>query len=212
MKKAIIFDMDGVLVNSEPVIEAAAIQGLEEYGISPKSDDFKPFVGAGEDAYIGGVARKYGLTYIPEMKVRVYEIYLEIVDKELEKFDGIVEALTQLKNKGYKLALASSADMIKIQANLRVAGIRRDLFEVILGGEDVSNKKPAPDIYQLAAKKLGLSCEDCVVIEDAINGVEAAIVASMTCVGIASSFSDKELKEAGAYQVCQETKEIVQHL
>ncbi len=63
MKKGIIFDMDGVLVNSEPVIEAAAIKGLKEYGLEAKAEDFIPFVGADEDAYIGGVAKKYGQAY-----------------------------------------------------------------------------------------------------------------------------------------------------
>ncbi|MGD8447111.1 MAG: hypothetical protein PVI94_26660 [Desulfobacterales bacterium] len=76
MTKAVIFDMDGVMTDSEHLINKAAIAGLREYGIQPEPSDFLPFTGMGEDHYIGGVARKYGLTYIPQMKARVYEIYL----------------------------------------------------------------------------------------------------------------------------------------
>lgn len=67
----IIFDMDGVLVDSEPVIRMAAIRGLKEYGVFAKPEDFDPFVGAGEDRFVGGVSEKYGVPYVPEMKALV---------------------------------------------------------------------------------------------------------------------------------------------
>jgi flagellar motility protein MotE (MotC chaperone) len=98
-KKAIIFDMDGVLTDSEPVILEAAIIGLREYGIDPQPDDSIPFVGTGEDKFIGGVAEKYGVTYHVDMKKRVYEIYLEIVDEKIGVFPKIPEMLNELKKK-----------------------------------------------------------------------------------------------------------------
>jgi cytidine deaminase len=76
--------MDGVLVDSEPVILAAAIACLTEYGLRVKPEDFVPYIGAGEDRFIGGVAEKYGLIYRKEMKERVYQIYQEIAPKKLK--------------------------------------------------------------------------------------------------------------------------------
>jgi HAD superfamily hydrolase (TIGR01509 family) len=193
-KFAILFDMDGVLVDSEPVIEAAAIAGLLEYGVSAKSQDFTPFIGAGEDRYIGGVAEKYGIPFKLEMKARVYQIYLELVPQKLKVYDGIIELLNKWYSEGIKMALASSADRIKIDANLRVAGINPSLFSAIISGEDVINKKPSPDIYLLAASRIGADPKECIVVEDALNGIQAAKAAGMKCVAIATSF-EKALLE-----------------
>ena len=110
MKTAVIFDMDGVLVHSEPVILEAAIKGLREYGIDPKPEDFKPFIGTGENMFIGGVAEKYGIEFVPEMKKRVYDIYDEIVCEKIEIVPGVYELLEYLAGKKVKMAIASSAD------------------------------------------------------------------------------------------------------
>ena len=206
MKKkfAVIFDMDGVLVDTEPVINAAAIRGLREFGVEARPEDFTPFIGAGEVKYIGGVAEKYGVPYRPEMKDRVYEIYLQIVGEMLEPQPGAIECLHALRKEGFPLALASSADRIKIHANLRVAGIRHDLFQVILSAEDVTRKKPAPDIYLKAAERLAMPPSRCIVVEDAINGIEAARAAGMICIAVATTFDRKELEEAGPHSICND--------
>ena len=79
MTTAVLFDMDGVLVDSEPIINAAAIRALAEFGITARPEDFQPFVGAGEDRYVGGVAELHGQTYVPEMKHRTYDWYLKLL-------------------------------------------------------------------------------------------------------------------------------------
>ncbi|MFW6006550.1 MAG: HAD family hydrolase [Halanaerobiales bacterium] len=203
----IIFDMDGVLVDSEPVIEAAAIKGLKDYGVEAEPEDFIPFIGKGEDRYIGGVAEKYGVPYKKEMKDRVYEIYLDIVGDKINIFPGTKEILNKLK-KNYQLALASSADLIKIKANLKEANISPDIFQVIFSGDDVENKKPAPDIYLKTAEKMGVSSKNCLVIEDSLSGIKAAKSADMKCAGLTSSFSRNKLIEAGADRVIDEITEI----
>jgi beta-phosphoglucomutase len=198
MHTAILFDMDGVLVDSEPVINAAAIKGLAEYGITAHPDDFLPFVGAGEDRYIGGVAEKYGHRYETAMKTRVYQIYLDMVDDQIKVFAGIHELLAALTAAGHTLALASSADRIKIDANLRAAGIDPAIFTAVISSEDVVAKKPAPDIYLTAAKALGAEPAHCLVVEDALNGIIAAHAAGIKCVAVATSFSRDQLVAAGA--------------
>lgn len=195
LKHAVLFDMDGVLVDSEPVILAAAMQGLKEYGVNSKSEDFKPFVGAGEDRFIGGVAEKYGVAYKTEMKARVYEIYLELVSANLKVYDGIKDVLDSLKNAGWVLAVASSADRIKIEANLKVAGIPLSYFDVILSGEDVVQKKPFPEIYLKTAEKLGVKPACCFVVEDAVNGIKAAKTAGMRCIAVTTSFPKNVLEK-----------------
>ena len=201
--------MDGVLVDSEPVIEAAALAGLAEFGVSAKPEDFTPFVGAGEDRYIGGVAEKYGVPYRLEMKKRVYEIYLEIVEKEIGLYEGVPGLLEELKRRGYRIALASSADRIKVDVNLKAAGIRYELFDVVLSGDDVERKKPHPDIYLKACEELGQDPGYALVVEDALNGITAAKDAGCFSCGITSSFSGEKLLAAGADYVRVNTPSII---
>jgi HAD superfamily hydrolase (TIGR01509 family) len=208
MQTAIIFDMDGVLVNTEPVINRAAIMGLREFGIEAKPEDFVPFIGAGEIMYIGGVAEKYGLAYRPEMKDRVYEIYLQIVEDMLTVYPGAVDCLTNLTRDGLPMALASSADRIKVDANLKAARIDPGLFKVILSAEDVVHRKPAPDLFLTAAARLGVPPQKCIVVEDALNGIEAAKKAGMRCVAVSTTFNKERLIKAGADCVCDSMNEL----
>ncbi len=206
--KAVIFDMDGVLVDSEPVIESAAISALKEYGVDARPEDFISFVGAGDGRFIGGVAEKHGLSYKEEMKDRLYEIYFQILEDKLGVFEGVIPLLDRLEKERYILALASSADRIKVEANLKAAGIREGYFERILAGEDVSRKKPSPEIYFKTAEKLGVAPGGCAVVEDALNGVKAAKSAGMRCIGVSTSFSAEELAASGADYVCGDISEV----
>jgi HAD superfamily hydrolase (TIGR01509 family) len=197
MIHAVVFDMDGVLTDSEPVINAAAIAGLREFGIDPKPEDFLPFVGTGEDGYIGGVAARYGLAYVPEMKRRVYEIYLEILPGMIRAFPGVHELLRALMSREIRLALASSADRIKVEANLGAIGIAPSWFGAVVVGEDVELKKPKPDIFLTAARRLMVPPPACCVVEDAPSGIQAAKAAGMRCVAVAQTFAASVLREAG---------------
>src|SRR5512137_2718498 len=115
---AVIFDMDGVLTDSEPLINAAAVAMFKELGLAVKPEDFVPFVGTGENRYIGGVAEKYHFPIeIESAKRRTYEIYLQLVPT-LKAFAGACELVRQCRRAGLKMAVASSADRIKIAANL----------------------------------------------------------------------------------------------
>jgi HAD superfamily hydrolase (TIGR01509 family) len=162
----------------------------------------------GEDRFIGGVAEKYGHPYDFSIKALVYEIYGRIVDERLVVYEETLPALRALKAAGARLALASSADHIKINHNLRVAGIPAGIFDAVIGGEDVARKKPHPDIYLLAAERLGVNAVDCAVVEDAISGIAAGKAAGAAVIGVATSFSPEELREAGADIVIRDISEI----
>ncbi len=197
MLKGVIFDMDGVLVDSEPFICDAAIKMFAEHGLTVQPEDFLTFVGAGEDRYIGGVAEKYGYPLVLSRdKARTYEIYGEIVQGKLEPLREVGEFITKCREKGLKLAVASSADMVKIRINLREIGVPFETFDAVLSGDDVTHKKPDPEIFLKAAQELGIAPEESLVVEDAINGVAAAKSAGAKCLGITSSFTVDDLRAA----------------
>jgi beta-phosphoglucomutase-like phosphatase (HAD superfamily) len=94
------------------------------------------------------------------------------------------------------IAVASSADEVKVRANLQKIGLPVEVWNAVIWGEDVKKKKPAPDIFLFAAKKLGVDPANCVVVEDAVNGIQAAKAAGMRCVAVATSFPSEKLGEA----------------
>lgn len=197
MIKGVLFDMDGVLVDSEPFICKAAILMFSEIGLEVYPDDFKPFVGMGENRYIGGVAEKYGLNVtIKEVKARTYEIYKDIIRGKLKPLPGAREFVGKCRDRGFRLAIATSADLVKMEANLEETGLYADLFNATVNGLEVENKKPSPDIYLRAAEKIGLKPDECLVIEDALSGIRAAKSAGCRCLAVTSSFSQDSLQEA----------------
>lgn len=194
---AVIFDMDGVLTDSEPLINAAAIAMFNERGLRVQPEDFHPFIGTGELRYLGGVAEKYGFPLdLQEAKRRTYEIYLELVPARLRAFPGAVELVQRCRAAGLRTAVASSADLIKIEANLRKIGLPPAGWEAVISAEDATHKKPAPDLFLAAARRLQLAPAQCVVIEDALSGIQAARAAGMRCVAVASSYPADRLRQA----------------
>jgi HAD superfamily hydrolase (TIGR01509 family) len=195
--RVVIFDIDGVLVDSEPLINAAAIAMFKEKGLIVQPDDFLPFVGGGEDRYIGGVAEHYAFPFdVPAAKKRTYEIYLDLVPSQLEAFSGALDLVHGCREAGLLVAVASSADLIKVHANLETIGLPIPFWDAVVTGEDVKNKKPAPDIFLSAAGKLDAAPAECVVVEDAVNGVQAAHAAGMRCVALATTFPPAQLQDA----------------
>jgi len=194
---AVLFDMDGVLVDSEPFICKAAIMMFSELGIKVKETDFQPFIGTGENRYLGGVAELHGITInIEEAKARTYKIYSEIAQGAISPLPGALSFVAECRQRGLKLSLATSADRIKVEVNLREIGLPAGSFDSIITGLDVRNKKPFPDIYLKAAESLGVRPENCLVVEDAVSGIEAGKKAGCKCLGVTSSFDALALKNA----------------
>jgi len=197
MIKGVIFDMDGVIVDSERYICEAAIRMFSEHGLDVEPDDFVPFVGSGENRYLGGVAGRYGFPInIVRDKARTYEIYGEIVKGKIEPLPGVIDFIERCRARNLKLALATSADKIKMLTNLREIGIPPETFDAIVNGLDVEKKKPDPEIFLNAASKMNLSCAECLVVEDAVNGIAAGKAAGARCLGLTTSFAAEELKDA----------------
>lgn len=206
--KGVIFDMDGVLIQSEEYMCSCAKTALQEFGVVAEDEDFQPFVGSGEDKYIGGVAELYGVSYHTAMKDRAYEIYIENAENGIFVMPGILKLFSDLLESGMKIAIASSADQIKVDTNIRAIGIQKQMMNAIVTGDQIVSKKPAPDIFVEAARRINLSSNECIVVEDALNGIQAARAADMNCVGVTGTFSKEELLAEGAIHTVDETYEV----
>ena len=195
--KAVLFDMDGVLLDSEHYICQAGIEMFKEKGFHVAPEDFLPFTGMGENKYLGGVAEKYNIPFqIEKDKARTYEIYAVLVKDKLKPLAGVENFITKCLGKGLKIAVASSADRIKVLINLKEIGIPENLFHTIVSGLDVENKKPAPDVFLKAAEGVGTSARHCLVVEDAVSGVTAGKEAGAKVLALTTSFNSTDLSEA----------------
>jgi cytidine deaminase len=193
--KAILFDMDGVLIESEYLMRASAIRALADYGVTAQHEDFLEFTGMGEDRFVGGVAEKHGLVYKTEKKELAYDYFGQKVKEEAHVPAGVKEMLDALHRKGLTLAVCSAADLRKVRYNLMAIGVDESIFSALVTGSDVARKKPFPDIYLEGAHRIGMAPQDCLVIEDAISGIQAAHAAGMDAVGVPTTFSQEVLQE-----------------
>lgn len=200
--KGLLFDVDGVLVDSEVFIaQAAAAMFAELYGAKVDVAEFSPFVGTGEDQYLGGVARKRDIPIdISVAKDHTYELYFKVIRGKMSEVPGALALVKACRAAGLKTAIATSADKKKLDANLAEIGLQEADFDAVVTGLDVERKKPWPDIYLEAARRIGLDPADCLVVEDAVTGIQAGRAAGATCAGITTTFAAPLLVEAGASQ------------
>lgn len=198
--RGIVFDMDGVLCDSEPFLFRASRQMFEEtYGLAVEEADFAPFVGTGEDRYLCGVAESHAVKLkMPEDKLRTYAIYLELIKEGLAPLEGVLDFVARCQSAALLIAVATSADRVKMEGNLQQIGLPPDRFDYCVTGSDVTHKKPHPEIFLAAARHLGIQPVECLVVEDAPNGIAAARAAGSAALGLTTSFSAEQLVTAGA--------------
>ena len=207
--KAILFDMDGVLIESEYLMRASAIRALADYGVQARHEDFLEFTGMGEDRFVGGVAEKYGLTYVTDMKELAYDYFGQDVKEQAHIPEGVKKMLLELHSRGYILAVCSAADLRKVKYNIQAIGVEESLFSALVTGSDVKRKKPFPDIYLEGARRVGIAPADCLVVEDAISGILAAHAAGMDAVGVPTTFTKEQLRDKAAPEyLLNEIKEL----
>ncbi|XP_024522693.1 protein SUPPRESSOR OF QUENCHING 1, chloroplastic isoform X2 [Selaginella moellendorffii] len=198
--RGVLFDMDGVLCDSEERSRDAAVDVFAGMGVTVRPEDFIPFMGTGEANFLGGVA---GLYQVPgfdpiQAKEKFFEVYIQKYAKPDSGlgYPGALELIMECKRAGLKVAVASSADRIKVDANLSAAGLPQTNFDAIVSADVFERLKPAPDIFLAAAKALGLPPSECVVVEDALAGVQAARAAGMRCIAVSTTLSEESLAKA----------------
>eukprot|EP00884_Botryococcus_braunii_P006329 jgi/Botrbrau1/15698/Bobra.4_1s0071.2 len=210
---AVLFDMDGVLCNSEELSRnVGALVMKELFGIEVQPDEFIPFVGMGEAYFLGGVARKYAVDFtIDQLKDKFFALYLAKAKEPGVNigYKGARELVVACRKAGLKVAVASSADRVKVDANLLAAGFdAANDFDAIVSADLFEKLKPAPDIFLAAAKELGVPPQNCLVIEDAPAGVQAARAAGMRVVGVTTTLSEEGMRNEGPDLVRPDISEI----
>lgn len=207
--QAIIFDLDGVLSDSEPLLASSAVALFSEYGVCVPEEAFKTHVGTGEERYLAGVAEDYGVVMDCALsKERLYQIFLEKAPLQLKGYPGRQELFEKCRAAGCKMAVASSADRIKVVASLEHIGLPVSQWDAVVTGDDVSRRKPFPDIFLKAASLLNISPQACLVIEDAVAGIEAASRAGMRCIAVTHSFPREILEKTEADHICDSLEAV----
>ncbi len=195
----IIFDCDGVLVDSEKWSCGAWLPVLQHQGIEAELTDIEAFLGQSDAAVLQHFSRETGRTLPSELIAEKEQQYYELAQGRLQSFVGLDEALAALEQRKISVAVASSGRPQKIQFSLQQTGLY-ERFPIICSSVEVQHGKPAPDLFLLAAQRLGLPPERCVVIEDSHFGIEAARAADMQALGFTSSHDSATLKRAGAHR------------
>lgn len=201
MLKAVIFDMDGVLVDSEPLhYEVNRITMQEKFGVDLDYEYYKQYIGSTVMAMWNKIIKDFSIEgYTAEALFDLSEEVKErLVDEQgYPEVAGVVSFIKAISSK-YKLAVASSSALVNIEKNVNKLGIAED-FDALVTGLSVANPKPAPDIFIKAAKELGVKPEECIVVEDSCNGTRAAKAAGMACIGFINPGSGEQDLSAADY-------------
>jgi beta-phosphoglucomutase family hydrolase len=191
MVKAVIFDMDGVIVDSEPLHKEVEREMFTEFGMTISPEQQHRFTGTSNAGMWAQLKAEFKLPKELGYYVAIKEErYLKALaaNGSVSLIPGAEELLKSLFNHGVPIALASSSSLTNIHLVLRKFSIGK-YFKALASGEEVALAKPNPAVFLLAAQRLGVNPSNCVVIEDSTNGVLAAKAAGMACVGLQSDVS-----------------------
>ena len=193
MIKAVIFDMDGVIVDSEPIHFESDKMTMRFYEKEISDEELNNYVGVSNPTMWSEIRDKHKLTAsIDELLEKQFYYKKYLIQKiKLEPIGGIRKLLEELKSCGIGIGLASSSSKEFIELILNTLGLIA-YFDVIISGEDVPKSKPAPDIFLKAAEVLNVEPLHCLVIEDSGHGVKAAKLAGMKCIGFYNPNSGKQ--------------------
>jgi HAD superfamily hydrolase (TIGR01509 family) len=185
LKKAVIFDMDGVILDSEPIHKKILMNLFRKMDLQINDCDYEEFLGLGLHKMWNLISLRFDLNQTIEELViisnrEIYDCFLKI--RNLEPQTGLTDFIFFCKRKNQKIAVASSTARKTILLILEKLHMLH-FFDLIVSGEEVEKGKPAPDVFLETARKLNLPSSACLVIEDSEHGVSAAKAAGMACIG-----------------------------
>ena len=215
--KAVIFDCDGVLINSEELWIEAEKNVQERHGFSLSDDDRRQMVGLAADrheARLRDIFRERCGKPLPESYVEEWrQEYRKLEAEKLRRTEGLVACIEALREAGIPYAVASNSEEDHLHFKMKATGIY-DLFHPHIYARDhVENPKPAPDLYLLAARKLGVDPRDCAVVEDSPTGMKAGAAAGAHVIAFAGGYRDypfgpETLRSAGAKERVETMDEL----
>jgi HAD superfamily hydrolase (TIGR01509 family) len=201
MAYGLVFDLDGVLADTEGLSARVTIAMYEElYGVTFTFEDFVPYIGTGAYRYVEGPAKDAGLELrsLEEAVEARHVRFVEALERgECDPCPGahaLVDAA--YAHPDWVLAIATSSPQKKAEATLKAIEMDTNKFDIFVNGDSITHKKPHPEIYERAAKDLGLDPAQCVAVEDAITGLDSAVGAGMKTLAVTSSFSADKLAHA----------------
>jgi HAD superfamily hydrolase (TIGR01509 family) len=176
---AVIFDLDGVLWDGEPLYHEAFDIVLAPLGHRISDDDYTNIIGTSVEASWGWVHDRFNLTDPLDRLVDAYDqAVLKLLKRPIEPLPGVRSLIDELRRRGVPIAVASASLRQWVDATLR--GLRlRHAFDAVVSASEVDNGKPAPDLFLTAARRLGLPPQRCLAVEDTLTGVRSAKAASM---------------------------------
>jgi len=209
MIQTVIFDMDGVIIDSEPVYFKIDKEMFEELNIAVSFEEHSTYVGTSSQNMWDAIIKKHGIPGDPGKLMRKeYNLYMDYLvnANDLQPIDGVMELINGLHENNFKLILASSSRMEVIDIILKKFKLS-DLFIAKVSGSELAHSKPHPEIFLRSAQLAGSEPKECIVIEDSKNGVAAAKAAGMKCIGFLNpSSGHQNLKDAD--RVIQSFKEL----
>jgi len=202
--------MDGVIVDSEPIHEKVEIEVFREFGMEVPKGEWDDFRGKKLEDIFSCASRKYGSGNEPieRMIERKIELYLSYALNDMQLVSGVYEFLQELKQNGkYRYALTTSGRKSQQEKILAKFGLA-DFFDIMITAEDVKNGKPDPEPYTVTARRLDEKLDECLVVEDSINGIISAKAAGCQACGITTTFSKERLESVGADMVVSDFFEL----
>jgi HAD superfamily hydrolase (TIGR01509 family) len=206
--KAIIFDMDGTLVNSIPFHKESWLIFLKNHNMDLRPEEFQ----SRNRGNIVEMMRQFFGEDTTEETIRILgdekeRLYQDLYREHIKEIEGLTQFLGKITNQGIKTALATMGDTRNIDFILDNLNIR-SYFHTITGGHEITRGKPDPEIYELCLKKLNLERKDCIVIEDSPVGIISAKRAGLKVIGITTSCSSEELKDQGCFHTIPDYRNL----
>lgn len=211
--QGIIFDCDGVLVDSEKLSCGALNVIFEKYFQVDIGTDYSPVTGKSVKDGFKYYIETFHIQVPPSLQlsdlyIEKERIYQDSARNSLESFPGVTELLDFLKKPTFSIAVASSGSHEKINFNLTQAKLD-SYFSLITSSDEVVHGKPHPDLFLHCAQKIGVDPKHCLVIEDSVSGIKAAKAAKMLAVGVTNTFAEKNLVAAGADKIVTRLDELL---
>jgi beta-phosphoglucomutase family hydrolase len=192
----VIFDVDGVLVDTGPIHFESWVKMASEIGIIFNKQFFEATFGQ-QSIYITRklVGRNVDPNLVEKWAQLKETYYREIVKDKIKPLPGVIELIKDLKANNFKLAVGSSGPPENVDLLLKSLKIEK-FFDSIITAADVQNGKPSPDVFLFASQEIYVKPENCVVIEDAPVGIEAAKIANMKCIALTTTYDNVKLRRA----------------